>query len=81
MEPLNGVLAMSTNRRDFIGYPTNRVVGTVADADKAREAIDALLRAGFDAGVTSTSCTAKRISIASIRPAPSMGSSRSFIGR
>ena len=38
---------MSINRRDFIGYPTNRVVGTVADADKAREAIDALLRAGF----------------------------------
>ena len=40
---------MSINRRDFIGYPTNRVVGTVGDADKAKEAIDALLRAGFDA--------------------------------
>jgi|SRR6266540_48787 len=39
---------MSTNRSDFIGYPTNRVVGTVGDAGKAREAIDALLRAGFD---------------------------------
>ena len=38
---------MSINRRDFIGYPTNRVVGTVGDADKARDAIDALLRAGF----------------------------------
>ena len=38
---------MSTHRRDFIGYPTNRVVGTVADAGKAKEAIDGLLRAGF----------------------------------
>jgi uncharacterized protein (TIGR02246 family) len=38
---------MSTNRRDYIGFPTNRVVGTVGDADKARDAIDALLRAGF----------------------------------
>jgi uncharacterized protein (TIGR02246 family) len=41
-------MAMSTNRRGYIGYPTNRVVGTVADADKAKEAIDALLRAGFN---------------------------------
>jgi uncharacterized protein (TIGR02246 family) len=40
--------AASTNRRDFIAYPTNRVVGTVGDAGKAREAIAALLRAGFD---------------------------------
>lgn len=40
--------AVSTDRRDFIQYPTNRVVGTVGDAGKAREAIDALLRAGFD---------------------------------
>ena len=41
-------MAMSINRRDFIGYPTNRVVGTVGDADKAKNTIDALLRAGFD---------------------------------
>jgi uncharacterized protein (TIGR02246 family) len=41
-------MAMSTNRRGYIGYPTNRVVGTVGDADKAKEAIDALLRAGFN---------------------------------
>ena len=34
-------------RRDFIPYPTNRVVGTVADAKAARAAIDALLQAGF----------------------------------
>ena len=50
-EPLNRVMAMkavSTDRRDFIPYPTNRVVGTIADADKARAAIDALLQAGFD---------------------------------
>ena len=39
---------MSTQRSDFIGHPTNRVVGTVADAGKAKEAIDALLAAGFD---------------------------------
>jgi uncharacterized protein (TIGR02246 family) len=38
--------AASTGRR-FIPYPTNRVVGTIADAGKARAAIDALLRAGF----------------------------------
>lgn len=38
----------SADRNDFIAYPTNRVVGTISDAAKAREAIDALLRAGFD---------------------------------
>lgn len=38
--------AVSTERRDFV--TTNRVVGTVGNADKARDAIDALLRAGFD---------------------------------
>jgi len=40
--------AVSTDRRDFIAYPTNRVVGTVGDADKAKAAIDALLQRGFD---------------------------------
>ena len=40
--------AVSTDRRDFVLYPTNRVVGTIADAGKAREAVDALVRAGFD---------------------------------
>ena len=39
--------AASTDRKDYISYPTNRVVGTVADDAKARTAIDALLRAGF----------------------------------
>jgi uncharacterized protein (TIGR02246 family) len=39
--------AASTDRTDYISYPTNRVVGTVADDGKARTAIDALLRAGF----------------------------------
>lgn len=38
--------AVSTERRDFV--TTNRVVGTVGNADKALAAIDALLRAGFD---------------------------------
>ena len=40
--------AAGTERRDFIAYPTNRVVGTVGDAGQAKAAIDALLRAGFD---------------------------------
>jgi uncharacterized protein (TIGR02246 family) len=38
--------AAGNERRDF-GYPTNRVVGTVADATKAQAAIGALLQAGF----------------------------------
>lgn len=37
-----------TERRDFIPYPINRVVGTVTDAKAARAAINALLQAGFD---------------------------------
>ena len=37
-----------TKRRHFIPYPTNRVVGTVADADQAQAAINALLQAGFE---------------------------------
>jgi uncharacterized protein (TIGR02246 family) len=39
--------ANTTNRNDFIPYPTNRVVGTVANAIDARAAINALLQAGF----------------------------------
>ena len=39
--------AASTERQDYISYPTNRVVGTVGDDGKAKTAIDALLRAGF----------------------------------
>jgi uncharacterized protein (TIGR02246 family) len=39
--------AVRTDQRDFIAYPTNRVVGAVGDADKARAAVDALLQAGF----------------------------------
>lgn len=34
-------------RRDFIAYPINRVVGTIADAKTAHSAIDALLQSGF----------------------------------
>ena len=33
---------------DFVAYPTDRVVGTIADAAKARTAIEELLRAGVD---------------------------------
>jgi uncharacterized protein (TIGR02246 family) len=36
-----------TEEREFIPYPTNRVVGTIADATNARAAIDGLLQAGF----------------------------------
>src|SRR5436190_4035550 len=32
---------------DFIAYPTNRVVGTIADPAHARAAIEALLQVGF----------------------------------
>ena len=39
--------AASIDRRDFIPYPTNRVVGTIGDAARATAAIDALLAAGF----------------------------------
>ena len=37
----------TTEQREFIPYPTNRVVGTIADRSSARAAIDALLQAGF----------------------------------
>ena len=40
--------ASTTERRDFIPYPTNRVVGTVADAENAHAAVNALLQAGFE---------------------------------
>jgi len=41
---------MDTNspERNFIPYPTNRVVGTIADAEHADAAVKALLKAGFD---------------------------------
>jgi uncharacterized protein (TIGR02246 family) len=37
----------TADRRHFIRYPTNRVVGAVADSGKAQETVAALLRAGF----------------------------------
>jgi hypothetical protein len=41
---------MDTNpkERGFIPYPTNRVVGTIADAEHADAVIEALVEAGFD---------------------------------
>jgi uncharacterized protein (TIGR02246 family) len=41
---------METNptERSFIPYPTNRVVGTIADAEHADNAVKALVEAGFD---------------------------------
>jgi hypothetical protein len=41
---------VSADRKHFIAYPTNRVVGTVSDDGNAKAVIDALLRAGFDRG-------------------------------
>jgi uncharacterized protein (TIGR02246 family) len=38
----------TTDRRDFIPYPTNRIVGTVPDSARAQAAINALLQAGFE---------------------------------
>ena len=38
----------TTTQQRFIPYPTNRVVGTIADAAGAHAAIQALLQAGFD---------------------------------
>jgi uncharacterized protein (TIGR02246 family) len=38
----------TTERPDFIPYPINRVVGTVADENDAHAAVDELLQAGFD---------------------------------
>jgi uncharacterized protein (TIGR02246 family) len=40
--------ALGTDRRNLIAYPTNRVVGTLGDADRAQAAIGALLKAGFN---------------------------------
>jgi len=37
-----------STERDFIPYPTNRVVGTIADAEHATAAVEALVEAGFD---------------------------------
>jgi hypothetical protein len=39
---------MTHHPGDFVAYPTDRVVGTIADAAKARTAIEELLRAGVD---------------------------------
>jgi uncharacterized protein (TIGR02246 family) len=49
MEPAGGGImdGSATEQRDFIPYPTNRVVGTVTDAQSAHAAVDALLEAGF----------------------------------
>jgi hypothetical protein len=37
----------TTEQRNFIPYPTNRVVGTIVEANNARAATEALLQAGF----------------------------------
>jgi hypothetical protein len=38
------------HKSHFISYPTDRVVGTIAEADRARDAIEALADAGFQPG-------------------------------
>ena len=45
---LGGSMETTTTQQRFIPYPTNRVVGTIADAAGAHAAIQALLQAGFD---------------------------------
>ena len=40
--------AKTRDEGEFIRYPTNRVVGTIADAESARSAIEALIQAGVD---------------------------------
>ena len=39
---------INSTERIFIPYPTNRVVGTIADAEHAEAAGEALVEAGFD---------------------------------
>jgi predicted SnoaL-like aldol condensation-catalyzing enzyme len=45
---LGGAMETTATQPDFIPHPTNRVVGTIADAAGAHAAIEALLQAGFD---------------------------------
>jgi hypothetical protein len=52
-------MAMKTASRDFISYPTNRVVGTIGDDEKAKEVISAFAPGRFERD-TSTSCTMRR---------------------
>ena len=40
----------STTAGEFIAYPTNRVVGTISEGDKTEQAMEALVKAGFDRG-------------------------------
>jgi hypothetical protein len=45
---LGGAMETTATQQEFIPYPTNRVVGTIADAAGAHAAIEALLQAGVD---------------------------------
>ena len=38
----------NTTAGGFIAYPTNRVAGTITDADEAKKAVEDLVAAGFD---------------------------------
>ena len=40
-------MQQDAHKTDFISYPTDRVVGTIAEADRARQVIEALADAGF----------------------------------
>ena len=46
MSRIQAVSGMTHQPGDFVAYPTNRVVGTIADAQHARVAIERLLQAG-----------------------------------
>jgi predicted SnoaL-like aldol condensation-catalyzing enzyme len=45
---LGGFMETTATQQEFIPYPTNRVVGTVADAAGAHAVVEALLKSGFD---------------------------------
>jgi hypothetical protein len=49
-ERIESTMDTTNQPGDFIAYPTNRVVGTIADAKSARAAIEALLEAGVERG-------------------------------
>jgi uncharacterized protein (TIGR02246 family) len=42
------IMNSNPTERNFIPYPTNRVVGTIADAEHADAAVKSLVEAGFD---------------------------------
>lgn len=44
----NSIMDTNATKRGFLPYPTNRVAGTIEDAERANAAVRALVEAGFD---------------------------------